>query len=194
VQKSFYCSDAAILVGIVMDAFEVLMEEHGIILKAISILEQSAKKELPTPFYSRLLGVITDFADRCHHGKEETALFPVVKLKDANQSENIANLLEEHEKGRSFIAAIRQAIEKNDAQSKVRNADNYYQLLTAHIRKENELFVTWFRMLSVNEKDLLFEKFEEIEEKVIGIGKHEEYVSILESMQLQVEQTGNLQT
>lgn len=166
------------------------MEEHGIILKAIDVLEQSAKQELPTDFYIKLLDTITNFADRCHHGKEEIVLFPKVKQKDASQSENIAVLLKEHEKGRNLIAAIRKAIDKNDVQGKIKNANDYYQLLTQHIRKENELFISWFKMLGGSDKDFLFEEFERIEEIVIGIGKHEKYSTDLEKMKLQVQQKG----
>jgi len=176
-----------------MDAFEVLMEEHGIILKAIGILEQSARKELPKEFYTKLLDIIRNFADRCHHGKEETALFPLVKQKDTSQSENISNLLEEHEKGRSLIEALRQAIDKNDAQGKIRNANDYFGLLTQHIRKENKLFVLWFRMLNSYDKDVLYEEFKKIEERVIGIGKHEEYAINLENMKSQIQQSETLQ-
>lgn len=170
-----------------MDAFEVLMEEHGIILKAIGILEQSAKKELPRDFYRGLLDIIINFADKCHHGKEESALFPLVKQKDSSQSERISILLQEHEKGRSLIAAIRQALDKNDAQGRKRNANDYSQLLTQHIHKENELFVSWFRLLTDYDKTRLFEEFEKIEERVIGIGKHEEYATELENMKSQIE-------
>ena len=176
-----------------MDAFEVMMEEHGIILMAIDILKQSAIKEMPTDFYIKLLDIIRNFADRCHHGKEETALFPLVNQKDASQSGNIAVLLKEHEKGRSLIAAITQAIAKNDFQGKIRNADDYSQLLTQHIRKENELFVSWFKLLNSNDKGLLFEEFEKIEEKVIGIGKHEEYLINLKNMKAQIQQSEALQ-
>jgi hemerythrin-like domain-containing protein len=172
-----------------MDAFEVMMEEHGIILMAIDILKQSAIKEMSTDFCIKLLDIIRDFADRCHHGKEEIALFPLVKQKDMSQSENISILLGEHEKARSLIAAIRQAIDKNDSQGKLRNINDYFQLLTQHISKENELFVSWFKLLNSYDKDLLFKEFEKIEEKVIGIGKHEEYLINLKNMKSQIKQS-----
>ena len=177
-----------------MDAFDVLMEDHEIILEAIGILEQSIRRELPTDFFLKLLDIIRNFADRCHHGKEETALFPLVKQKDASQSENISILLEEHEKGRTLIAALSQAIDKNDPQSKISNANDYFQLLTQHIRKENKLFVSWFRMLNSNDKDTLSEEFERTEEMVIGKGKHGEYIATLKNMRAQIQQSRALQS
>ncbi len=142
---------------------------------------------MPREFYHKLLDIITNFADKCHHGKEEIVLFPLVKAKDANQSERIACLLEEHEEGRGFVAALRQAIDRDDELGKKRNADSYSKLLTGHIQKENNLFVSWFRLLSADDKELLFDKFEEIEQKVIGIGKHTEYSALVDEFSLKVD-------
>ena len=169
-----------------MDAFQALMEEHGIILKAIDILEQSTKKELPEDFYLRLLEIIRNFADKCHHGKEEIALFPLIKQKDPSQSQNVAILLQEHDMGRKMIAALSQAVAQNDTSGKIRNAQDYSELLTEHIHKENILFLSWFKMMSSTDKERLYAEFEEIEERVIGKGKHEEYSLNLEKLKLEI--------
>ena len=83
---------------------------------------------------------------------------------------------------------IRQAIGKNDAQGKIRNANDYFHLLTQHIHKENELFVSWFKLLNSYDKDLLNKEFEKMEEKVIGTGKPEEYLINLKNMKSQIHQ------
>lgn len=170
-----------------MEALEVLMEEHEIILKAISILEESANKlergqSIPDQFFVDFLDVIKKFADKCHHGKEETVLFPLIKEKDAKQSKVIAILLLDHQDARANIASLEKAVANNDSKGKITNAVSYSSKLKFHIEKENKLFPSWMSNLSDEEKELVFEKFEEIEEKVIGLGKHEEYAERIETL------------
>ena len=69
----------------------------------------------------------------------------------------------------------------------VENADAYSQLLTSHIKRENEVFPLWFRGLGNKDKEDLLEQFEEIEAKVIGIGKHEEYIRKIEDLKSQLQ-------
>ncbi len=175
-----------------VDALEVLLEEHEIILKAIGVLDQSTVKirngkELPSEFFEKFLDILQKFADKCHHGKEETALFPLIGQRSPNQSPTITFLLEDHQKARGFIAALKEANARNDAEGKIRNADAYSKLLTLHIERENGIFPDWMRMLDDKDKEVLFEKFEEIEEKVIGLGKHQEYERNIENLKSQIE-------
>ncbi len=175
-----------------VDALEVLLEEHEIILKAIGVLDQSTVKigngkELPKEVFEKFLDILQKFADKCHHGKEETALFPLISQKSPNQSHTISSLLEDHQKARGFIAALKDAIARNDVEGKIKNADSYSKLLTSHIQRENAIFPDWMRILDDKDKMDLFEKFEEIEEKVIGLGKHQEYERYIENLKSQIE-------
>jgi hemerythrin-like domain-containing protein len=174
-----------------MDALEVLTEEHEIILRAISVLEQSTAKmkdgkTVPDQFFNDFIGLIRKFADKCHHGKEETVLFPLIKQKDSTQTKSISALLEDLQKAREHFSSLEKAVAKNDTENKIINAKGYAQQLKSHIERENKLFPTWMSLLNANEKDEVFEKFEEIEAKIIGIGKHEEYVTKIENLKLQI--------
>ncbi len=174
-----------------LGALEVLIEEHEIILKAVEVLKQATakiknKEEIPGGFYERLLDIIANFADKCHHGKEETALFPLIEQKDADQAKSISVLLEEHQQGRRYIAGLREALSGNEMQGKIENADGYARLLILHIQRESGLFPFWMEMLSDGEKEDLLEKFEEIEVRVIGAGKHQEYASAIEGLGSQI--------
>ncbi len=97
------------------------------------------------------------------------------------------SLLENHQKGRSFIAGLKEAAEKDDKNGLIRNATGYSSLLKAHIETENRLFPSWFNEFSLEEKESLFDKFEEIEANVIGLGKHEEYKAKIEGLNSQVQ-------
>lgn len=168
-----------------MDALEVLIEEHEIILKAIDILNKSAeelqeRKKISSEFFEKLLDIIRNFADKCHHGKEENVLFPLIRERDAKQDKVISLFLEDHEKGRKFIRGINESLGKNDIESIIDNAEGYVNLLPLHIKKENAIFPIWINSLSKETRGELLKRFEEIEEKVIGLGKHEEYVRKIE--------------
>ena len=174
-----------------VDAFQALMEEHSIILEAIHVLNQSttkikSDKRLPQEFFDTLLKIIQKFADKCHHGKEEAVLFPLIRQRNCSQTEVISTLLKDHQKGRDSIVALKEALSRNDAEGVIQNSAAYSEQLQSHIDKENQVFPIWFRELGSKDKEDLFEQFEEIEEKVIGIGKHEEYLHKIESLKAQV--------
>ncbi len=170
-----------------MDALEVLMEEHEIILLAIGILNESATKlknggQVSSGFYDGFLDIVKNFADRCHHAKEETVYFPLMKQRDPGQDDVVSVLLDEHQKGRGFLAALGVAVGKNSSKDIMENSEGYSQLLTLHIQKENLHFPNWMKMLGEDDKAELVERFEEIEERVIGKGKHEEYARRIEGL------------
>ena len=65
----------------------------------------------------------------------------------------------------------------------VENIRSYAELLEQHINKENNvLFAMADRVLTEETQDGLFEEFEELEEDVIGRGKHEELHKRLERL------------
>jgi hemerythrin-like domain-containing protein len=64
----------------------------------------------------------------------------------------------------------------------IKNANGYANLLLQHIKKENVIFPRWINPLSDLIKEGLFDRFEDIEEKVIGLGKHQEYVLNIEKL------------
>ncbi|HLN44648.1 MAG TPA: hemerythrin domain-containing protein [Candidatus Sulfotelmatobacter sp.] len=174
-----------------MDPLEVLMEEHEIILRAIKILDESVSKlkngkTVPNKFYDSFLDITKNFIDRCHHAKEETVLFPLIKQRIPTQNDDVAVLYEEHTRGRLFLSELETGIRKNDHRKIIDNSMGYIQLLTLHIKKENMLFPDWMKMLSDDDKADVFERFEEIEERVIGLGKHEEYALRIEDLKSQI--------
>jgi hemerythrin-like domain-containing protein len=170
-----------------MNALEVLLEEHIIIVNIISVFNKAKNnlkngKSVPKETLLKTLDMIINFADRCHHGKEETVLFPLIKERNPKETSLITLLLEEHQKGRVYVRKLGEAINKNITNDIIENIDGYVALLTQHIKKENAIFPKWINPLSNKEKEELFAKFEEIEEKVIGLGKHQEYIQNIETL------------
>jgi hemerythrin-like domain-containing protein len=168
-----------------VNALEVLLEEHIVIVNVISVFNKAKNnlknsKSVPKETLLKALDMIINFADKCHHGKEENVLFPLIKELDPRETSLITLLLEEHQKGRMYVRNLGEAINKNITNDVIENIEGYATLLAQHIKKENAVFPKWINPLSNKEKEELFERFEEIEEKVIGLGKHQEYMQNIE--------------
>ena len=161
-----------------------LSEEHGAIMLMLKIMEKVAKKlkrgeDVDKYHLKKIVEFLKNFADRCHHGKEEGILFPELVKKAANRI-IVNELLGEHKTGRDFIRGMAESLVgykpgNPDAIHIAVNAQGYIQLLTEHIRKENILFTRVDKQLSKKLQGKIEERFENLERDVIGIGKHEEY-------------------
>jgi hemerythrin-like domain-containing protein len=168
-----------------------LMNEHEAILAAIQILDRMIPAIEKAPSVEKkdiqdFIGFLKEFADKCHHGKEEGLLFPaMVKAGVPDQGGPIGVMLAEHARGRQFIRDMEAALLINvDREKLAAAAVGYASLLRAHIQKENGiLFPMAERVLTGAQLDALYEGFEKHEEEVIGQGRHEELHAMLEGLQ-----------
>jgi len=173
-------------------ASENLKDEHRVILRMIKILlvasDKLGKGESVSPdVFAKAVDFVRVFADRCHHGKEEGELFPLLEQRGILKHRGpIAVMLLEHEQGRLFVKGLSEALaeyEKGDMKAKsaiVENARGYASLLDQHIYKEdNILYPMGDKVLSGADDRLLLEKFEGIEKNIIGSGKHEYYLHMI---------------
>ena len=96
-----------------MQATDILMQEHVVILRVIGALEietdrLAARQAVRPGFFLDAADFIKGFADGCHHRKEEGVLFEaMVGAGLPRQGGPIPVMLAEHEQGRSFIACMR---------------------------------------------------------------------------------------
>jgi hemerythrin-like domain-containing protein len=171
-------------------AIEDLEHEHQAILFAFKILERmnlqiSAGTNPDINDVSDFIGFLREFADKCHHGKEEGILFPTMEKAGLPGHEGLlAALLSEHAKGREWIEAMDAALLSGFKASEFTTAARgYMDLLRAHVEKENNiLFPMAERMLTTTQLDALYDAFEEHEAKVIGQGRHEQLHSLLKKL------------
>ncbi len=134
-----------------MDAVETLMSEHRVIEQVLDALEGFAedvvrrgateKEEL-----GRFVTFVREFADACHHGKEEDILFAA--MVDAGFPRNggpIAVMLHEHDQGRALVGILKARAEQDgpwtdaDRQELAEVARGYSAMLHAHIHKEDAI-------------------------------------------------------
>ena len=168
-----------------------LMNEHEAILSAIKILERMmvAIEKAPsvdTNDIHNFIGFLKEFADKCHHGKEEGLLFPaLVGAGVQDKGGPIGVMLADHAQGRKLIRDMEASLSPDvDRVKLAQSAGAYATLLRNHIQKENTfLFPMTERVLTETQLEKLYEGFEEHEEKVIGQGRHEELHAMLKSLQ-----------
>ena len=173
-------------------ATDALKHEHRIIEKVLAALqgftESPGKARLEN--WGKAVDFIRNFADRCHHLKEEKIFFPALEKKGiARDGGPIGMMLTEHEEGRSYVRAITEALtdegegEELPKADLVENARAYLSLLHEHIRKEDEiLFNMADEVLSSEEQKKLLREFEEHEAKEIGTGIHEKYLRMVQEL------------
>lgn len=170
-------------------AIDVLRHEHDAILMALKILDRIADEakngKIESADVANFLGFLKEFADKCHHGKEEGMLFPA--MIDAGlpaEGSPVSVMLQEHEQGRALVAAMGQACDpmlKPDAFDEAAKA--YSAHLRMHIEKENSvLFPLAERIVDPAILESLSDKFETHEENVIGHGRHEQLHDMLKAM------------
>lgn len=174
-------------------AADVLKHEHRLIEKVLSVLEKFAADPETGSFqaWDKVLEFIREFADRCHHLKEEKIFFPALEGHGVSVAGGpLGVMLEEHKLGRAYVKEMREALERwkkgeADAQAVLsENARAYLRLLKDHIQKEDEvLFVMADEVFTDEEQKKLVRQFEAHEQEEIGPGVHEKYLEVVQELE-----------
>ncbi|MBS4027697.1 MAG: hemerythrin domain-containing protein [Ignavibacteriales bacterium] len=160
-----------------MKPTDILKKEHRAIERMLRILDTVAEQaeageKIPSFIFRDAIRFLQQFADKCHHGKEEAILFPAMVQKGFSQNGGpIGVMLGEHDEGREHIRAMLSALERyeqND-RSAVRELANhshaFTELLRMHIHKEdNILFMMAEQSLSETEQQKLLDEFFRVEQ------------------------------
>lgn len=127
------------------------MEEHELIVRVLASLREMAGQLRDGTAGSRrdaadFARFFREFADRCHHGKEEDQLFrEMVASGFPQESGPIAVMLSEHDAGRREVGALRRIGDGNgpltdaDRDELIASAEAFVPLLNLHIHKENNI-------------------------------------------------------
>ncbi len=182
-----------------MKATDILVEEHNVIQRVLTALETATLRleqgqGLRPEFFLDTAQFVKGFADGCHHKKEEEVLFQaMVSHGLPGQEGPIGVMLAEHEQGRSYIRALREAAQKLRAGDEsarrdvVLNARGYVALLRQHIDKENGvLFPMADQVIPASQHDRVAEDFERVEHEETGAGVHEKYLALAERLEAEM--------
>jgi hemerythrin-like domain-containing protein len=157
-----------------MKSVERLMAEHELIERGLSLLEDAIIKiedgqALPDGFSEWIVRFFQQFADQCHHAKEEDVFFPVLKQRGIPEKGGpIGVMLYEHELGRDCVGRMREASQAKpfDSRKFADAAKQYVPLLHEHIFKENNvLFRVAERVMSEADDADVISKFSQVEQE-----------------------------
>lgn len=173
-----------------MDTVALLSAEHAAILQVLEQGEQAAsaaEQGIPVPanIFQDIQEFLTIFVDRCHHGKEETELFPRLQSSHATL---IARLEAEHATGRQLALAYAQAVQSYQPGNATTGttlataARAYADFLRQHIDQETERLLPVVEQALEAEDQHLMTAFERIEVERIGAGTHERLHGMIEGL------------
>jgi hemerythrin-like domain-containing protein len=168
-----------------------LMSEHRVIERMLRILTNASDRlekgeSVPPELYVGAVDFLRNFADKCHHSKEERLLF--VKMMERGVSGEvgpIAVMMREHQDGRAHIKNLdkfsKEKVSKSAKEGLIKSSRAYVDLLSRHIQKEDEVLYPLANQILDKEDQKELEKgFERVEEEVMGPGVHERYHKMIE--------------
>jgi hemerythrin-like domain-containing protein len=174
---------------------DTLKHEHKIILLVLDLAEKEADRILSTgevraDRIEKMTEFFREFADRCHHAKEEKLLFQKMNERGMPvEGGPLAVMLHEHDQGRGLVRGVIEALpgaRRGDQEAKSTVAENltsFVAMLRAHIGKEdNILYAMADNILTAEDQRELSEGFERVESEEIGRGVHEKYHRIAEEL------------
>jgi hemerythrin-like domain-containing protein len=178
-----------------MTARKDLEHEHGTILLVLRAAEREAANIADTGSVhpdrtQKMVEFFREFADRCHHAKEEKWLFPLVRDRGTDaDARAVEGLLAEHQEARRCVRQISEGLTRMKAHQASgaglveENLSAYVALMRVHIRKENtEFFPRAEELLTETDQATLAEAYRGIETKEMGEGTHEKYVELAQTL------------
>jgi len=134
-----------------MKPTEILKQEHRNIERMLNVMERAvargiAGKAVQAQVFRDAIHFVQQYADRCHHGKEEDLLFAAMEQRGfSREAGPIAVMLFEHERGRYHIKSMNEAVERYAGGEKGAMSDiqthalGFIGLLRQHIQKEDNV-------------------------------------------------------
>jgi hemerythrin-like domain-containing protein len=172
-----------------MKSTKLLMADHEIILRALLVLDEMVMetehgKEINNDDIRSLLTFFRDFADGCHHVKEEAIFFPaLMQASRAFQDGPLSIIGYEHKHGRALTSTMSESLDRDKKEDFLMYAHRYIDLMTEHMDKENDvLFDIANQTLSDEEDDKVADDFERFGKTTIGMQTQECAHDMIESL------------
>jgi hemerythrin-like domain-containing protein len=178
-----------------MQTIQMLMDEHRIIKQVLACLEKlagrcAAGEPLDVGAARQVLDFFRNFADGCHHRKEEARLFPMLEARGMSRDQGPTSVMRhEHDEGRRCLSAMADACEEalrglpNASRAFAKQAQGYAALMREHIEKEDRcLFPAAERLLTEADHFALQHSFDRVEKTEVGDGLHEHYLALADEL------------
>lgn len=168
---------------------DALLQEHATILAVLDAAEHEVLRiegggEVHESFWRQYLEFLANYADRCHHAKEEDVLFRELERRGlSHESGPTACMRHEHDEmrmGRNRLAEILTSDDTSALCSAVRGG---IAALRAHIDKENDVLFPMARdLLDPQATERVRRGFDETEHGVVGAGVHQRYEQLAHTL------------
>jgi hemerythrin-like domain-containing protein len=127
-----------------MKSTKFLTQEHKLILRALDVLDNMAvwaekNGAVDEADIGNILDFLRWFADAHHQAKEDTILFPALKLAAAEQERPVAHMMLEHERERALIERIEAAVRMSQMPEFLSCVSKLSWTLRNHIYKEDDI-------------------------------------------------------
>lgn len=166
------------------EPIQKLVNEHGLIKRLLALIPDLCDRvnldlESNKEVVLQSIEFIKQFADKFHHAKEEDILFAYAK----GNTDIVNAMLEEHKKGRYYVKSVLLGLETEDATFVTYSLKHYRELLTEHIKKEDEILYPWIeRGMTAAQIDELEIKFDETDLK-FGSCFYDKWESFVHSLE-----------
>ncbi|MCP4229692.1 MAG: hypothetical protein GY771_06045 [bacterium] len=164
-----------------------LVDEHKLIKRLLALIPeivQAIDLEIEDGRQTILdcVDFIRNYADKFHHAKEEDILF---KYFDDTMDIFVV-MYTDHDTGRSYVRAIVEAVEARDKDAAAEKLTAYRELLTEHIKEEDEILYPWLdKQLSDGDIGRMFARFAEVDvEFGDAPSKYRAFIERLESLNI----------
>lgn len=183
---------------------DILEEEHRFIQQVVGALPHltgmlQAGQPVEPAVLLEIVEFMRMFADKCHHGKEEALLFPLLVQRGVPVTGcPIAALSHEHQEGRALVSGLAEATqayargEDGAAASVAEKLHGITELYPNHIWKEDYLlFPMTNKVLGADDHKALMEKFVQADATMgqDAPRRFEDMALELESLMLQAQTT-----
>ncbi len=169
-----------------------LMAEHEVILEVLRATQAEADRirqgfNMDGNRVRDIVDFSRNFTDRCHHGKEERFYFPAAEVYAGQRVYGFLNeLIAEHAYGRSIIDEIDYLLGGDADEAAKLIAERlsmYVSTMRRHIQRENQqLYQKSGTFLPGTEERALLIGFDRIESVELGVGFHERYHRLAETL------------
>lgn len=180
-----------------MDAIDLMKEEHSYIKRMILVLRKMCISIVNNEFHSyedfdQVIDFVRNFSDKHHHNKEETILFKMMldNLGEKAVGVPLNGMFVEHDLARLFINKLEEAVnivKDGDLDRRVdiiANAIAYGDLLTRHIKKEDDAIYNFARNALKSEVlETLNKESGELENIATKNNIQGRYIGILEGLE-----------
>ena len=145
-----------------------LVDEHVLIKRLLALIPSiveftESSLKVDKNLILQCVDFIRTYADKYHHMKEEDILFKYVDEK----AEIIQVMYKDHDTGRGHIRQVVEGAENGNKAQIKEHLLAYRELLTQHIKKEDEILYPWIdRQLSVAQVGEMFRRCNEADASV----------------------------